>query len=63
MTELKVKTHWGKRRGWEIQHLMLGTMSYDRVTWVGGCRPATPEEVEMWRELKRLKPEEFKVVK
>jgi len=50
---LKVKTPWGKRHGWEIQHFMLGCRHFYRVTGKGWCRPATREEIQMWRALKK----------
>jgi len=63
VTELKVKTRWGKRRGWEIQHFMVGTKHFYRVTGRGWCHMASPQEIQMWRVLKKLRPEDFKVSK
>jgi len=57
---LTVKTCWGKRRGWEMQHFMLGTKHFYRITGTGWCRPATVQEVQMWRRLKDAIPGDFK---
>ena len=58
-----LKTAFGKRHGWEIQreiqHVMLvGAYRRTGRTW---CRGATVYEASLWRLLKKLDPEHFKV--
>jgi len=54
-----LKTAFGKRHGWEIQHFMLvGAFRSTGKTW---CRGATCYELKLWRLLKKLDPEQFKV--
>ena len=57
------QTRFGRRRGWEMHHFMFGTRHFWRITGNGWCRPATKEEVQMWRLLKNAIPGDFKVWK
>ena len=64
MTLLKTafgKTAFGRRHGWEIQHFMLGPRHFWRLTGKTWCRGATHYELKLWRLLKKLDPEQFKV--
>ena len=56
-----LKTAFGKCHGWEIQHLMLGPKHYWRLTGRDWCREATAYELALWRLLKKLDPEQFRV--
>ena len=54
-----LKTAFGKRHGWEIQHFR--GLRFDRMTGKDWCRVATFYERALWRRLKKLDPEQFKV--
>jgi len=56
-----LKTAFGKRHGWEIQRVMLGQRVYWRVAGKDWNSGATRHEITLWRLLKKLDPEQFKV--
>ena len=58
-----LKTAFGKRHGWEIQHLRVGSRRYtiQRLTAKDFCREANCYELALWNLLKKLDPEQFKV--
>jgi hypothetical protein len=48
----RMTTPWGKRRGWEIQRLLIRRRVFYRMTWRNGCLPANYAEVALWRATK-----------
>jgi len=58
-----LKTAFGKRHGWEIQFLRGFRPVVWRLTGRDWCRGATVHEVALWRLLKKLDPEQFKVTR
>ena len=54
-------TRFGRRRGWEIQHFRIEGVPFWRITGTDWCRPASREEIQMWRLLKKAVPGDFGV--
>lgn len=49
MSAFRMTTAWGRRRGWEIQKLMLGKRPFYRLTGRTWCLPADDFAVALWR--------------
>ena len=58
-----LKTAFGKRHGWEIQAVRGFRPVMWRMTGKDWCHSATKQEVTLWRLLKKLDPEQFKVTR
>ncbi len=51
----KMSTPFGKRRGWELQRLVVSRRVFWRLTEAdGGCCPASAVEVILWQECARI---------
>lgn len=46
-----MRTPWGKRRGWEIQRLVIRGRVFWRLTGRNWCRDAEVVELALWRAL------------
>lgn len=48
-------TKFGKRRGWELQRLLIGRRVFWRLTEAdGGCCPASAVEVILWKNCAQI---------
>ena len=57
-----LKTAFGKRHGWEVQRYEFDRQYFNRLTGKTWSREASAFELILWRLLKKLDPEQFKVV-
>jgi hypothetical protein len=49
VTKFKMLTAFGRRRGWELQRLLIQRKVFWRLTGRDWCAPASSAEVALWK--------------